>query len=192
MLISVRDKASDALAKKAMKDAARAAMPAGTPVTERKILVADVMNPSPMFLTEDVTIRDAIVAMRAGDLTGIPVVDTEANLTGFLTDGDLLRYLSPSEEEYLTDGRAFFQFFDENSSIDDRLRELLDMPVTRLATKHHIHALEVHDEAEAAFAMLSEKHIRKAPVLADGKLVGTLSRRDIINAALVHEEASAS
>ncbi len=184
VVVSVRDKASDAKAKKAMKQAARANIPGGAPVRERRILVADVMNPTPAFLTEEATVRDAIRSMTANDVTGLPVVDNEARLTGFITDGDIMRFLSPNDKEYVSDGRIFASIV-EDESVGERLKELLVLPIARLAAKGHVHSFEVHDDAEESFKTLAEKHIRKAPVLADGKLVGTLSRRDVINALVV-------
>ena len=187
-LVAVRDKPADEQAKKAMQAAARANAPAGAPVRERDILVADVMNAQPAFLTEDVTVREAIRAMTTKELTGIPVVDAEGNLTGFITDGDIMRFLSPQDKEYVLEGRIFATI-SEDESVAERLQELLALPVTRLASKNRIHSFEVHDDAEQAFQTLSEKHIRKAPVLADGKLVGTLSRRDVIKALVVLGDA---
>ena len=56
----------------------------------------------------------------------------------------------------------------------------------RLATKRVI-SIEAFDDAEVAFKLLSEKRIKKVPVLHQGKLVGTLSRRNVMNALATAE-----
>ena len=48
----------------------------------------------------------------------------------------------------------------------------------KLATKQVI-SIEGDENVEKAFKMLSEKRIKKVPVLYEGKLVGTLSRSNI-------------
>ena len=49
----------------------------------------------------------------------------------------------------------------------------------KLATKQVI-SIEGDENVEKAFKTLSEKRIKKVPVLYEGKLVGTLSRSNII------------
>ena len=60
-----------------------------------------------------------------------------------------------------------------------RLGSLLELEAMKLATKQVI-SIEGDENVEKAFKMLSEKRIKKVPVLYEGKLVGTLSRSNII------------
>lgn len=65
---------------------------------------------------------------------------------------------------------------------------MYDLNVMRLATKSVI-TVDANEQADLAFRTLSDKKIKKAPVVKDGKLVGTLSRRNIMKALDIMEQA---
>jgi CBS domain-containing protein len=97
---------------------------------------------------------------------------------GFVSDGDVLKYLSRQSGQY-TDGTNFFTVM-ESESFLDRLHDLLDLDVMRIATKNVV-SFDVADDPEDVFKTLAEKRIKKVPVTRDGKLVGCLSRRNVLN-----------
>ena len=151
---------------------------------DRPFLVSDVMNPQPNVVSQDATVRQAIDAMRATETSGVPVVDSTGGVVGFISDGDIMGYLS-NQTGNLSDGTNYFALI-EDQDFWTRLGSLLDLNVMRLATKRVI-SIEALDNAEVAFKLLSEKRIKKVPVLHQGKLVGTLSRRNVMNALATAE-----
>ena len=60
--------------------------------------------------------------------------------------------------------------------------------VVEISTRFRDESIEASAEAEDAFKLLSEKRIKKMPVTQDGRVVGSLSRRNIIAALDVIEE----
>ena len=74
----------------------------------------------------------------------------------------------------------------ESASLRERIDTVADMGVMRLATKSVV-SVEAGDRAEDAFRTLAEKRIKKVPVVSDGKLVGTLSRRNVMKALSLME-----
>lgn len=144
----------------------------------REFLIADVMNPRPGYIGEHATVRDAIKIMRKRNTSGVPIVDADMHVIGFISDGDILKYLSNQGGQYFTDGTNFYSMVDQDD-FWKRLGSLLELEAMKLATKQVI-SIEGDENVEKAFKMLSEKRIKKVPVLYDGKLVGTLSRSNII------------
>ena len=157
----------------------------GTPGVDRPWLVADVMNPHAPVLGSNVTVRDAIALLRETETSGLPIVDMAGKLCGFVSDGDILKYLAKTDGAYI-DSFNYFRFV-ESEDFLERLGDLLDLDVMRIATKR-VESIEASAEAEDAFKLLSEKRIKKLPVTQDGRVVGSLSRRNIIAALDVVEE----
>lgn len=69
-----------------------------------------------------------------------------------------------------------------------RIRTIYDLDAMRLATKSVI-TVDAREHADLAFRTLADKKIKKAPVVQDGKLVGTLSRRNIMKALNIMEQS---
>lgn len=149
------------------------------PGVDRPWLVSDIMNEAPAMLSSSATIRDAIVLLNKADTSGIPLVDQEDQVVGFLSDGDILKYLARQESSQ-SDGVNYVVLL-ESESFQRRIKAVYDLNVMQLATRSVV-SVDAGDNAERAFKTLSEKRIKKAPVVQDGRLVGTLSRRNIIRA----------
>lgn len=53
----------------------------------------EIMVRSPITLSEDASIRDAVHLLSAGEYHALPVTDGDGNLKGIVTSTDLIRYL---------------------------------------------------------------------------------------------------
>lgn len=176
ILVFVRDK----------KGAATAIEPGSIPGIDRPWVVADIMNTNPYTLPATAKIRDAIAIMKETETNGVPLLDEANQVVGFLSDGDILKYLARHESSQ-TDGVSYIIML-ETDSFQERIRAVYDLNVMRLATKSVI-TVDANEQADLAFRTLSDKKIKKAPVVKDGKLVGTLSRRNIMKALDIMEQA---
>ncbi len=190
VLLFVRDSKKDAQPAKAGKGAFSAkAAPAGVksgepaapgiPGVDRPFLVADVMNAQADALSETDTVRAAVAIMERTETSGVPIVRADGTLAGFLSDGDVLKRLSRHDSSR-TEGDAYLVLMDPES-LQDRLGALLDRPALDFATKRVV-SVDADSEAEEAFRTLSERRIKKVPVVRDGKFAGTLSRRNLMKA----------
>lgn len=184
ILIFVRDTPAE------QAQAKHRSVPSGAPAVQvpgenRAWQVADVMNPLSPYIQKGATVKDAIDAMRSSETSGVPIVDEDHAVIGFVSDGDVLKYLSKQTGNY-TDGTNYFTMF-ESEDFLSRLRDLTQLDALRIATKQVI-TVDAQSDPEDAFKTLSEKRIKKVPVVLEGKLVGCLSRRNIINALARAEE----
>jgi CBS domain-containing protein len=115
-----------------------------------------ICDQNPPIVKPDSTVAEAIREMLEHHIGAIAVVDDNRVVAGIFTERDVLRRLSLS-------GR------DPNST---PVREVMTVPV-ELAT-------ELTSEAEALAVML-ERHYRHLPIVDhDGKLLGMLSVRHVL------------
>ncbi len=149
------------------------------PGYDRPWLVGDIMNANPHVLSFDATVRDAVKLMRETETSGIPLIDAKKHVVGFLSDGDIVKYLARHESSHQLDSGYSVIF--ETNSFQDRIEAVYDLDVMKLATKSVV-SVDSSDKAEDAFRVLADKKIKKTPVVRDGVLVGTLSRRNIMKA----------
>lgn len=145
-----------------------------------ELLARDAMNTNPHYVGTDETMAQVVKLMAENDTSAIPIIDDDGRLRGIITDGDIAGYLGSNDITLFDPQFNVFQFLDD-SSLSERMKDLYNLNVMSLATKHVV-SIDESTSLEAACRVLGEKRIKKVPVLRDGRLVGTLSRRNIVNA----------
>ncbi len=142
--------------------------------------VADAMTREPLAASADASMADIVRLMALNDTSGLPVVAASGDLVGFISDGDVASYLGRNDVAFFDTTMNLYRFSDD-ADMQARLVGLMKLNVMDIATRH---VISVKDSLplDKALHVLSEKRIKKVPVVDDdGKLVGTLSRRNIIN-----------
>jgi len=112
-----------------------------------------IMTTDVVAVTKDTDIYDAIHIMIARNITGLPVIDSERNLVGVVTEKDVLALLY---------------------NVEDRPGEVQDYMTPAPV------AFDQEDSIIEVAASLRDHPFRRVPILKDGKLVGVVSRKDII------------
>lgn len=142
--------------------------------------VAYAMDPDPVSVSDQAPMRDAVRIMAEADTSGVPVVNDAGEVVGFVSDGDVAAYLGKNELSFFDPSFTLIRFAD-STDFKARLEDLLELSVMNVAT-HHAITVQDTDSIDEACHILAERRIKKVPVVRDGKLVGTLSRRNIIRA----------
>lgn len=142
------------------------------------VCVRDAMNPAAPSVPASATMFDVMDAMEATDTSGVAVVDERGALVGYVTDGDVARYLGRNDKSYASPSANIYALFRDNDDVRDRLATLASLNVMALATTHVI-TVEADLPLDKACAVLAERDIKKMPVTSDGVLVGALSRRNV-------------
>ncbi len=140
---------------------------------------AEVMNREPVCARDTAAMAEVIRLMDANQTSGLPVVNAAGDLVGFVSDGDVASYLGKTEiallDSTLLNG---YRYIDDETEAS-RLRDLLALNVMAVATKRVI-SVDAATPVDEVCALFAAKRIKKVPVVQDGKLVGPLSRRNIM------------
>lgn len=149
------------------------------------IAVDLAMNKQPYFVHSSDSIREVAQILATSKTSGVPVVDDHMKVIGFISDGDIMKYIGRSEGAVLDATLMLYRATDDENFMQ-RVAELLDLNVMRIATKGAI-SVESGSELDEACRLLAEKRIKKAPVVnEDGTLVGSLSRSDVIRSTMAN------
>lgn len=149
--------------------------------TER---VAAAMNDNPYFVTKGCSLREVAEVLADRKTSGLPVVDDGNKVVGFVSDGDLMKYLANEDGSLFDASLTLFRYTDQED-FSQRVKDLLNMKVDQVMTDKAITVSQTCSLGEAC-ALLSGKRIKKVPVVdGEGVLVGTLSRSDIVRSSLV-------
>jgi len=149
--------------------------------------VKDAMTKKPVVCSPQTTLREAAALLRQHHIGGLPVMEGN-ELVGMLTESDLISLLKServSEDLWLPSPFEIIEIpireYINWEKTKHALRNIGDMAVKKIMTHRVITATEEMDVEEAAALMLKEG-VARLPVLRGKKLVGILTRADIINA----------
>ena len=149
------------------------------------IAVDLAMNKEPYSVHDTDTIREVAQILAANKTSGVPVVDNENKVVGFISDGDIMKYIGRSDGSVLDATRMLYRIPDTENFMQ-RVADLIDLNVMRIATKGAI-SVPSGSSLDDACRLLAEKRIKKIPVVdAEGCLVGSLSRSDIIRSTMAN------
>ena len=153
----------------------------------RDLRVEHAMTADPSYVTVDAEMRDVIRIMAATDTSGVPVVDGSLRVMGFISDGDVTSYLGRSESSLFDAALNLYRFADDDD-LQAHLSDMLGLNVMHLATRRVV-AVEPTCPLDEACHLLAEKRIKKVPVVDEGVLVGSLSRRNIVRIIAANSES---
>lgn len=138
----------------------------------------DLMTTNVVTVKPDTKVRDVAALMLEKHISGVPVLSDSGKLVGMISEGDLLRRPELGTEKHRRRWLAFF------SRADEQAREFTKSHALRagdVMTKQVLHIAE--DTPLGDVVGLMEKHrVKRLPVLSKGKLVGIVSRVDLIRA----------
>lgn len=142
--------------------------------------VADAMNVKAAKALSSASMREVIAVMSSTDTTGVSIVSDEGKLVGYITDGDVARYLARHDQYISSPSAGFLGFVNDDGDMQERVQKLAELNVMELATKRVI-TVDADMPLDKACAILSERKIKKVPVLENGVLIGALSRRNVMH-----------
>lgn len=123
------------------------------------------------------TIKELLNILNSNRIGGVPVVDDKGHLVGMVSDGDVLRYLSPKRL-----GFAGIMYIIEDGELENVLKGKLNTSVKEIMTRRNILTVSPNDEFEMTIRLISTHNYKKLPVVNEaGRVIGVLSRGDIIN-----------
>ncbi|MEN6304533.1 MAG: CBS domain-containing protein [Armatimonadia bacterium] len=143
------------------------------------LLARDIMTETVTACVPDTRLEDVVKTLAESGISGMPVIDANQKVVGIISESDLLL---ADEKEAPRMKTALFGFYILRESVMDRMAELRGVLAKDIMTKHVISfhpETPVHEIATT----LAERKINRVPIVDDaGKLVGIVSRADIIKA----------
>jgi uncharacterized membrane protein YczE/CBS domain-containing protein len=138
---------------------------------EENTTLADIMKTDVYTIESGTTIKDALAFIVEKKISGAPVVNENGDMVGFISDGDILRWLSSEQ--------SLFVYSDNSSeTFNKNVTELMDKPVLDLAVKQVI-TVDIGSDLTKVCSILSDEHLKKIPVVQGNKLVGIINASNV-------------
>jgi CBS-domain-containing membrane protein len=140
--------------------------------------VKDIMTINVISIGADESVAKAASLMLQNRISGLPVVDTEGELVGMVTEGDFLR-----RRELGTQRRRpkWLEFIVGPGKLAEDYVRTSGRKVEDVMTPDPW-TISEDDTLEAIVEMMERHHIKRLPVTQGGRMVGIVSRANLMHA----------
>ena len=153
----------------------------------REIMTTDVVS-----VKRDTSINEIAKLMGARDISGVPVVDDTGGVVGIVTELDLIvrntRLDVPHFLQILDLGRIPLEL---PSQYRHRLQHMLGTRAEDVMS-HEVVTVGPDDNVEKLAELMVRQRLNPVPVVENGKLVGIVSRADLIDMMAAEMSAPAA
>jgi CBS-domain-containing membrane protein len=139
---------------------------------------ADVMTSEVITVGKDASVREAAKLMAEHGISAVPVVDRERHVVGMVSEGDLLHRAETGTERRRS---WWLEMVASTNQLAGEYVKSHSASVKDVMTRDVISVTEETIVADIAI-LLETNRIKRVPVLRDGRLVGIVSRANLVRA----------
>lgn len=138
---------------------------------------ADIMTQGVLCVPPNASIMRAVAMMLERNISGLPVVDVDGTLVGIVTEGDLLRRAETGTQRHRP---RWMEFLIGPGLASDYVhacgRKVRDVMST------DVHTIGPDTPLDEIVKIMESRRIKRLPVVRDGRVVGIVSRANLLRA----------
>jgi CBS-domain-containing membrane protein len=139
----------------------------------------DIMTKEVVSVTTETTIRELAEIITAHRIGSVPVLDSEGTLLGIVTESDLIEQDKSFHIPTVISLFDWVIYLESEKKFEKELKRMTARTVADIFTREVLTVTPETPVSEIADIMSGRK-IHAVPVVAEGKLVGIVSRIDLI------------
>jgi CBS domain-containing protein len=138
----------------------------------------DIMTKDVVFIRPETSVREIAALMTEKRISGLPVLGADGTLLGIVSQSDLLhRWEIGTEPKY----KWWLKVFSDSDSLARAFSKTHGIKAKDVMTCHIISVKHDTDLGDVA-ALLDRSKVKRLPVLQNGRLVGLITRSDLVKA----------
>jgi CBS domain-containing protein len=146
----------------------------------------DVMTTQVVTVRPETSVEQIAALLLERRISGVPVVDAGGRLLGIVTEGDLMRRPEIGTERH----RGWWlRFFGDERARTVEYARAHGSRAEQVMTRNVVTVGEDTSLADIA-RLLEEHHIKRVPVVRDGRVVGIVSRANLLHGLATHVDAT--
>jgi CBS domain-containing protein len=146
-----------------------------------ELTVGDIMQSQVITVGPSTTARELANTLAENSISGVPVVDEEDRVVGMVSEADIIVQDAELHFPYyvpLLDSVIYLQSFHK---FEERLHKMFGSQVKEIMSRE-VTVISPDASVRDAATLMTDRKINRLPVVVDGKLVGIVTRHDIVRA----------
>lgn len=150
-------------------------------------MIRNIMTEEVITVTEDDTVETCAKLLSEHHLSGLPVVTEDRFLKGIITEGDLIRRSTKVQTPAYLELLGGIIYLDDPNEFLEEVKKTMGLTAKDVMTEELV-TIGPDEKISKAANLLVRKKIKRLPVIDDfGKLIGIVSRKDIMNHLFLEE-----
>jgi CBS domain-containing protein len=146
--------------------------------------IRDVMTAPALTVRPDMPLKDVARLLIDSDVSGVPVVDEQGAVLGVVSEGDfLVKEQGPQALRH----RRLARLLGESEATQRQIGKLAARTAGEAMTAPAI-TMEPSRSIQDAAAVMTERRVNRLPVVESGRLIGIVTRADLVRAYLRTDE----
>lgn len=139
----------------------------------------DIMKTDVITVSEDMTVEELGRIFIEKGISGVPVTDSDGNLTGIVTENDLI---SKNKRLHIPTILRLFDAFiplEGTSALETEIKKMSAYKVSDICTRD---VISVNEDAtiEDIATIMTENRVHIVPVVQGKKLIGIVGRHEVL------------
>jgi len=145
----------------------------------RPLASVSFMSTQFVAVTPQTTIKEVIERFLEHKITSVPVLGDDQKLVGMVSDGDIIRYLSPQEDAVY---ELFYSTYVAEQAGSELVQQKMLESVSKIMRTKRLLTLDREKSFDDALLLFAKHHIRRIPVVdAQGRVVGVIGHNDMVS-----------
>ena len=141
--------------------------------------VKQIMNRHVISVKPETPVKEIAKKLIQYNITGVPVVNDKEEIIGIVTEFDLIRREGKIDIPAYINILDSFLYLEDPSEVEKELRKMIGTTAEEIMTKE-VKTINPEAEISELAELIEDEHINPVPVVKEGKLVGIVSRADIV------------
>ena len=144
--------------------------------------VREIMDANPVTVAPDMPVQDVVRALRDNELSGLPVVNEGGRCVGIITENDLVM-AGDEGDLHLPHFIELFGgiiFLESLHRFEERLQRATASKASDMMTEEPV-TIEPDATVQEAGRTMSRRKHNRLPVVEHGRLVGMVTRVDVLD-----------
>ena len=145
--------------------------------------LADIMDSEPVTVSPETSVEEVVRVLKSHELSGVPVVNEGGRCVGIITEADLV--LSDEQGDlhipHYIELMGGVVFLEPLRRFEERLRKAVASTANDMMTEDPV-TIEASASVRDAARVMAEQGHNRLPVVEHGRLVGVVTRVDVLQA----------
>jgi CBS domain-containing protein len=146
-----------------------------------ELKVRDIMQTAVIKVGPETTVRELAEVLAEHKISGVPVVDDEGRVIGVVSEADIIFQDADLHFPYYLQFLDSVIYVQSISKFEARFRKMFGTKAADIMTREVV-TISPDASVYDAAALMTDRKVNRVPVTEDNKLVGILTRADIVGA----------